>query len=791
MSQMAYARISDPIFNRNIQKLISECVVPEAWSGVNYTFNDLKNTDDIWKLIKTNASNVKGFLYKDPETKEAEILTCNEGIAQLEKQWNQQLDLVISKFDNKNFITEALVKVFKDGAPDQSYKNTNIYKKALLSSLNNVFEDFIGIGTKAEDVLKQEMMINAMMESPHNSTSELGGSLNYASTKALLQQRSTYKIVADIAAQTLPVMKVVFEALIYGIFPFIILIALMPGGYKYLYTYFGSVMWIQLWAPLYAILNMIMTYNAQDGSLSLIQHKGLTLMNSVGLINLNTDKCTLAGWLSMSVPFISYVMIKSGAGALANLATSLSSGYQSASASVASEVTSGNISMNNISQGTRSLDNTAAFQYNTSASFKAGQFESVQDDGSIKTTNADGSVVYRAGSGITSSQFQTDIRLNEGISSQLSKNIADERSFIESKSKELSNAESLAVRQTADFVERIGKGISSGEHYDLSESTSHAKSIQNTLDFSKNLQEKFDLNERQAVTLSAAVAASANATIGNKNSLSASLSAVLDGKYASDTARTQLLEEATSYAKREGFYESIDSITRASKDIRYSESQSSEASFAKGLSESTDKIHSLRESISTSEQNVARFSDALSYSETEGASITTDANQRYLEYVANQYINRGPNQELTKIGYDQAKRIINSGNSQAKAYQEAFVKQETNKLMNSFDQHSRNHENFASSYNNKKLELDHNSVPSGEAVFRANERNLSTQFEDKNIKNDVNSSLSNNSQEILLRKQSSSESFDTKQDEIRKEQNENLLFKAVKNSIGRENENKN
>ncbi len=82
-------------------------------------------------------------------------------------------------------------------------------------------------------------------------------------------------------------------------------------------------------------------------------------------------------------------------------------------------------------------------------------------------------------------------------------------------------------------------------------------------------------------------------------------------------------------------------------------------------------------------------------------------------------------------------------------------------------------------------------MSSGEAAFRANERNLFAQFEDNNIKNDVNSSLSNNSQEILLRKQSSSESFDTKQDEIRKKQNENLLFKAVKNSIGRENENKN
>jgi conjugal transfer mating pair stabilization protein TraG len=588
-------------------------------------------------------------------------------------------------------------------------------------------------------------------------------------------------------------MKVVFEALIYGIFPFIILIALMPGGYKYLYTYFGSVMWIQLWAPLYAILNMIMTYNAQDGSLSLVQHKGLTLMNSVGLINLNTDKCTLAGWLSMSVPFISYVMIKSGAGALANLATSLSSGYQSASASVATEVTSGNISMNNISQGTRSLDNTTAFQHNTSASFRAGQFESVQDDGSIKTTNADGSVVFRAGSGITASQFQTDIRLNEGISSQLNKNIADERSFIESKLKELSNAESLAIRQTADFVERIGKGISSGEHYDISESTSYAKSIQNTLDFSKSLQDKFDLNERQAVTLSAAVAASASIGIGDKagkvssgfGSLQASLGS--DARFSSEAQRTQVLEEAISLAKKEGFHESIDSISRASKDIRYSESQSSEASFAKGLSESTDKVHSLRESISASEQNVARFSDALSYSQVEGASITTDANQRYLEYVANQRINRGPNQEPTKIGYDQAKRIINSDNEQARSYRESFIKHETGNLINNFDNKASCH---LSNYNNKLLELNPNSLNLGMVSEMAAEAGLKDHLENHEVKNRVNSVLQNNNEEILSRKSNANDSFNTQKQEIREVQNENLFFKAVKNVVGRDNDNK-
>ena len=102
------------------------------------------------------------------------------------------------------------------------------------------------------------------------------------------------------------------------------------------------------------------------------------------------------------------------------------------------------------------------------------------------------------------------------------------------------------------------------------------------------------------------------------------------------------------------------------------------------MSESTDKVHSLRDSVNASQQNVARYSDALSYVSTQGASINIDANQRLLEYVADQNVNRGPDQEATKIGYDQAKRIINSGDGVARSYIDSFVSQEMRGIANKF-----------------------------------------------------------------------------------------------------------
>jgi hypothetical protein len=70
----------------------------------------------------------------------------------------------------------------------------------------------------------------------------------------------------------------------------------------------------------------------------------------------------LTGWLSFSVPAIAYMMVKGGASSFVHLANHLGSAAQSAIASTGHEVSSGNISLSNFSQGTQSLHNHTAFQ---------------------------------------------------------------------------------------------------------------------------------------------------------------------------------------------------------------------------------------------------------------------------------------------------------------------------------------------------------------------------------------------------------------------------------------------
>jgi conjugal transfer mating pair stabilization protein TraG len=97
---------------------------------------------------------------------------------------------------------------------------------------------------------------------------------------------------------------------------------------------------------------------------------------------------TLAAWLSVSIPFISYGILKQGAAAFVGLAQHLGSAMQSAASGAAAETVSGNISLGNVSMGNQAYQNTSAFQHNTSPSYTASQFKAMGASGVEQNTFA-------------------------------------------------------------------------------------------------------------------------------------------------------------------------------------------------------------------------------------------------------------------------------------------------------------------------------------------------------------------------------------------------------------------
>lgn len=77
---------------------------------------------------------------------------------------------------------------------------------------------------------------------------------DFALAQAEQQQRSTYAVMGQLAAKFLPLLKNIYEGILFGMFPFLFLIFMLPIGVKIFLAYLKNIIWLQLWAPLYAFM---------------------------------------------------------------------------------------------------------------------------------------------------------------------------------------------------------------------------------------------------------------------------------------------------------------------------------------------------------------------------------------------------------------------------------------------------------------------------------------------------------------------------------------------------------
>ncbi len=677
MAQSRQFRITDPDFNANMERFVNQCIVYDTMIGAKYTLKDLRSSEDIWALVKDRTSPIRGFVYKEPGIgQRGEILTCREGARKLETLWH----------------TILLEGAYKYGA-SLIKGDIHLAQRQFLTLFPLSYNFLTGASEDALRALRQEMMINTISDASNNKVTELGSPMNYAATKALLQQRSTYEVAGDLAATFLPVMKNLLEALIYSSFIFVFAFALMPGGYKVLATYCEMIVWLQIWAPMYAVLNLVITLYARHKTANLTGGAGVTMITSLGITEVNADMAALAGYLSMSIPFISYAIVKGGASSFVHLAGHLGSALQSAAAYAGSELSSGNFQLGNVSQGIQTFHTHSGFASNMGYSYKAGQFETVLEDGSVKVMQADGSAIFRSGSGYGISQLGVRVSMNDNISSQLSDAKARELSFMEGVSTEEAIATTQATRQAADILTRVSKGGTFGESYDQSQALSENNSWSQTSRLSDEIQRNLNVNRNEAAELAAGV--SANLMVVNGSY-----------QFKKDTAHTKQLSDAIRIAEDIGYTTSLDDLARNSKELRFQDSYGKEAALSDDFTKSVEEMNSAREAGSISKQKVDRYSQAETFMESRGFNVERDHTQELLEFIAYKKASPLSNDH---IGYDAAHKIIQRGGSELDSFVQDF--KETRALdlvekIGSGDFRIQNEEDLQRLYNERSTSLN-------------------------------------------------------------------------------------
>src|SRR6185312_982357 len=270
MQQARVFQVSDVTLAQNLRGFVQQCVAYDIHFG-KYSLQDVKHTDDLWGLVSQKPSPLRRFLWQPlkgagPHSKlSAEhnpsrptLMTCKQGVQAFNAQWGSELQSSLSRVGKKLF-----------GLPTTGTEGKTLVDptQQLKQYLPIAYSALAGISREAEDIMKQQIMIAALVEGFESQSVVSGNPQNLAIRQAYLQQRQTHEAQGVLAPGTISTLYAVLQCLLYALFLFLPTMAVIPMGYLYIWRWVQGLVWITLWAPLYALLNFIMTLRARGQSM--------------------------------------------------------------------------------------------------------------------------------------------------------------------------------------------------------------------------------------------------------------------------------------------------------------------------------------------------------------------------------------------------------------------------------------------------------------------------------------------------------------------------------------------
>ena len=117
--------------------------------------------------------------------------------------------------------------------------------------------------TDATQTFQQVLTINALRQAMSGYVAQDGGNLvgTLGQTQAQLQTQDTQQMIGARAEKALITLQIVITVLFIGMFPILAPAFLLPGlGIQMMKGYFGGFVYLQLWGPIYMILNKVMMW---------------------------------------------------------------------------------------------------------------------------------------------------------------------------------------------------------------------------------------------------------------------------------------------------------------------------------------------------------------------------------------------------------------------------------------------------------------------------------------------------------------------------------------------------
>jgi conjugal transfer mating pair stabilization protein TraG len=479
--------VADPQLRTDLIGYVQNCTAYDLQDG---TINPatFSQSTDLWSLM--GSPNPARFTaYGSP----AQVGTCPDAYAYLAQRLPSAVAsaraVLAMQLNPTLNATSALGSI--DTQIEQAYLKTRIASAA----------------QGAGDLLRQNILINLVQDAGSVASQRLNDPaalmLATARAQATASANTAFLTMGKLAEQALPLVRNVIEAVVYAVFPFVLLVLLLAQG-KGLATGIRSfamgLVWIQLWPPLYAILNYVGTLasarNLEAAARMGASLQGLALETAARIHHGAVSDQAVAGYMVLTIPAIAAALVKGAeAGFQAVAATGLLQGAATSEGAAASK---GLISQNSVQFDQQQLapNRTSAFMGTTADAHGT----------TIQGIGADASVFrYQA----TMSRLPTTFTISE----RQAQSVADSARTAETQAKTereaFQRSQSTALTEAMALQESFERSEQRSGDASVTEGGARSTQIQTLNGVARNVNRQLGLREESTVGKSIVASASA------------------------------------------------------------------------------------------------------------------------------------------------------------------------------------------------------------------------------------------------------------------------------------------
>lgn len=390
-------KASDPIVNDNIISITQTCLAPEFIQNPLSIKTVVQSTNlaaDVPQILNpgrlADVTDENGF---------SDVMPCDQAWQTAMQQYDSS---------SASLYSFAVAKIFPGQTTIGRLQNNPSVVNSLASNIPTVADQMlINSSQSTASLIKQAALANAIRSAGSKLQSNVA-QINEQLAGAMASSASdnTYAVMSQLAANVLPALHNVIELIVIGLFPLVMVMAFIAGPMilGVIRMWLTAAGWIQFWGPLYALVNGIMSSQSNIPSIvSAINgngNPGMSMQNMGTVFGQAMSEQQLASMICLSVPLLSYAIVKGGEMVMTSLASSVISPAQSAASRAGDEVGHGNMQMGQVSWGNVNTHNTNANQMRTSASVDTGT-TSLKGGDSIQYTigNLGAGMSFGAGGG--------------------------------------------------------------------------------------------------------------------------------------------------------------------------------------------------------------------------------------------------------------------------------------------------------------------------------------------------------------------------------------------------------